>query len=341
MDKETLSLLSQLAPDLMERMMLRAMVLERISALQPVGRRALAQRLRLPEREIRSVCDALKEDGLISVAASGMATTEKALAVLPGARDMTSSRSALGQLEQHLSRGLNVGRVIVVPGNADMNPEVLAEVGRTAAEGLSRLLADGMILTVSGGTTVAAVAAAMTPGAQQVNIRVLPARGGVGMAVETQAGTLAAKFANALGGTYSLVHLPDSVPPETLRELMKLPEISEPLRALHQTDVLLYGIGRADVTARSSHLPEQEATAILRMGAVGEAVGCYFDQHGRQIYQASGVGLTGEQISQVRCTAAVAAGGSKAGAVLAVLRHHRHALLVVDEGAARALDRML
>lgn len=340
MNKETLSLLQQLAPDLMEKMMLRAMVLERVSALQPVGRRALAQRLHMPEREIRSVCDALKEDGLISVAASGMAITEKAISILPGARDMVSRRSALSQLEQHLTRALKVSRLCIVPGNADDSPEVLGEVGRTAAERLLRLLTPDMILTVSGGTTVAAVARAM-PSGMQIPVRVLPARGGVGMAVETQAGTLAAEFAGALGGTYSLVHLPDSVPPEALRELMKLPEIGEPLKALHQTDVLLYGVGRADVMARSRSLPEAEVNSILRMGAVGEAVGCYFDAAGRLLFQASGVGLTGEQVSRVRCIVAVAAGASKARAVLSVLKHHHHELLVIDEGAARAIEKLL
>ncbi len=340
MNKETLSLLQQLAPDLMEKIMLRALVLERISALQPVGRRALAQRLHMPEREIRSVCDALKEDGLISVAASGMAITDKAVSILPGARDMVVRKSALGQLEQHLTRALNVSRLCIVPGDADVNAESLTEVGRAAAERLLRLLADGMILTVSGGTTVAAVARAMHSGTP-LDIRVLPARGGMGMAVETQAGTLAAEFAHALGGTYSLVHLPDSVPPETLRELMKLPEIGEPLRALHQTDVLLYGIGRADVMARNRLLPEAEISSILRMGAVGEAVGCYFDASGRPLFQASGVGLTYEQVGKVRCVVAVAAGASKARAILAVLRHHHHELLVIDEGAARAIEKLL
>jgi central glycolytic genes regulator len=340
MNKDLLSLLQQLAPDLMEKLMLRAQVLERISALQPVGRRALAQRLHMPEREIRSVCDALKEDGLISVAASGMAVTDKALAILPGARDMVVRKSALGQLEQHLARALNVRRLCIVPGDADLSPESLTEVGRAAAERLVRLLSDGMILTVSGGTTVAAVARAMhSP--SPMNIRVLPARGGMGMAVETQAGTLAAEFAHALGGTYSLVHLPDSVPPETLRELMKLPEIGEPLRALQQTDVLLYGVGRADVMARNRLRPESEIASILRMGAVGEAVGCYFDASGRPLFQASGVGLTCEQVSRVRCIVAVAAGASKARAILSVLKHHHHELLVIDEGAARAIEKLL
>ena len=340
MNQETLTLLQQLAPDLMEKLMLRAMVLERISALQPVGRRALAQRLHMPEREIRSVCDALKEDELISVASSGMAVTDKAVAILPGARDMVSRRSALSQLEQHLTRSLNVSRLCIVPGDADVNPDSLNEVGKAAAERLLRLLTADMILTVSGGTTVASVARAMHA-ASPLSIRVLPARGGMGMAVETQAGTLAAEFAHALGGTYSLVHLPDSVPPDALRELMKLPEIGEPLRALQQTDVLLYGIGRADVMARNRLLPESEINSILSMGAVGEAVGCYFDASGKPLFQASGVGLSSEQVSRVRCIVAVAAGASKARAILSVLRHHHHELLVIDEGAALAIEQLL
>lgn len=337
MHEDTLAFLEQLAPDLMNRLMLRAMVLERISALQPVGRRALSQRLHMPEREIRSICDSLKDDGLISVAASGMMTTEKAEAVLPGVLSMVSRHTGLGHLEQQLSRLLNADRVCIVPGDADTDDHVLCTVGRCAASRLMQMLTDGMILTVSGGSTVASVAQAIHT-ASRMNIRVLPARGGMGMSMETQAGTLAAEFANALGGTYSLMHLPDAVPPEALRELMKLPEIGEPIRALQKTDVLLYGIGRADNAHR---LLPSEADALLRMGAVGEALGCYFDRFGHLLHQSSGVGLTGDQLKTIHLVAAVAAGSSKADAILSVMRHHRHALLVIDEGAAREIIRRM
>ena len=56
---------------------------------------------------------------------------------------------------------------------------------------------------------------------------------------------------------------------------MKLPEIGEPLLALQRTDVLLYGIGRAEAMARDCSLPGAEIDAILHKGAVGEAVGCW------------------------------------------------------------------
>ena len=47
------------APDLAQEIELRALVLERIGALQPVGRRQLAARLNLPEREVRTVATLL------------------------------------------------------------------------------------------------------------------------------------------------------------------------------------------------------------------------------------------------------------------------------------------
>ncbi len=358
---EILSMLEQLAPDLMKKITLRAMVLERISVLQPVGRRALAQRLHMPEREIRSVCDALKEDGLISVGTSGMIPTERAEGLLPGARIMTGRRSALGQLEQHLSRVLNVSRVCVVPGDADeivsaqskkmssnasSKPasDPFAEIGRAAAEQLLRFLAPEAVLTVSGGKLMAAVAAAMPSAASsnaKVNIRVLPAHGLIGTDVETQADTLAARFAQALGGSYSLLHLPDAAPPEALRELIRLPQVSEVLHLLQQTDVLLYQVNRAEDAVRERSLPAEEAKRLLHAGVSAEAIGCYFDPAGRMLLSSCGVGLNADQLSKIQCIAVVAAGASRARALLSVVRHHRHELVVLDEGAARALEKLI
>ena len=54
-------LMQTLAPDLAAEMAQRALVLERVDALAPVGRRQLAARLSLTEREIRSASTLLKD----------------------------------------------------------------------------------------------------------------------------------------------------------------------------------------------------------------------------------------------------------------------------------------
>ena len=68
-------LMQTLAPDLAQEMALRALVLERIAAMAPVGRRQLAAKLALPEREVRGDAALLKEEGLIDLNASGMMLT--------------------------------------------------------------------------------------------------------------------------------------------------------------------------------------------------------------------------------------------------------------------------
>ena len=79
---ELLSGMIRLTPDLMDEVRKRASVLERIAALQPVGRRALSQRLRIPEREIRGLTDRLRDAGFLKVDASGMMLSDKGMDVL-------------------------------------------------------------------------------------------------------------------------------------------------------------------------------------------------------------------------------------------------------------------
>jgi central glycolytic genes regulator len=132
MDETMLGLINALAPDLMEELSQRAMVLERISILQPVGRRALAQRMSIPERESRRITDLLREDGLIEVSPAGMKLSEKAYELLDSVRELVRSRSGLNSLETQLQRLLRIERVRVVPGDADSDADVLGEVGRAA-----------------------------------------------------------------------------------------------------------------------------------------------------------------------------------------------------------------
>ena len=72
MDTSILNTLSLIAPDLMEEMELRTLILERVAALEPIGRRALAARLHLAEREVRAAAEALKRAGCLTQSASGM-----------------------------------------------------------------------------------------------------------------------------------------------------------------------------------------------------------------------------------------------------------------------------
>ena len=182
----------------------RALVLERIGALQPVGRRQLAARLNLPEREVRTVATLLKEHGLVSLDAAGMSLTQEASDILPMARLFSRELRGLTKLETALSARWNGTKVCVVPGDADQDEHVLHEVGRSAAARLRSFLQSGSTLAVTGGTTIGQVAATL-PGGTPMNVMVVPARGGIGRSLETQANTIACEIARRLGVNKSTV----------------------------------------------------------------------------------------------------------------------------------------
>ena len=336
MQNDYFALMQKLAPDLAQEIERRALVLERIGALQPVGRRQLAARLNLPEREVRTVAALLKEHGLVSLDAAGMSLTEAAAEILPMARLFSRDLRGLTKLEMQLSQHLQVEKICVVPGDADCDEHVLSEVGRNAAIRLRSFLQSGSTLAVTGGSTMREVAYAV-PHGTPMNVMVVPARGGIGRALETQANTVASEIAKKLGGHHRLMHLPDHLDEQALHEMRKLKEIDETLTLLERADVVLHGIGRADDMAHKRQLPSSIESDVLRKGAVAEAYGCYFNREGALVYAASTVARELGALKPRCALIAVAAGSRKAEAIEAVMKNRAHAMLVTDEGAAKAI----
>ena len=329
----------QLAPDIMDEAARRALVLERIADMAPVGRRQLAVRLMLPEREVRAAAAALREQGLIALDASGMTVTPKGEEILPEVRALSRSVRGLTELEARLSAAYGVERVCVASGNADSDRHVLQDVGRLAASRVRAMLRSGDTLAVTGGSTMAATARAMQSAAP-LNVMVVPARGGMGRSVETQANTLAAEIAQRLGGHHRLLHLPDHMDEAARQEMLKLPEVRETIDRLQRADVILHGVGLADDTARERELPASLARRLRDEGAVAESLGYYYDADGRALLASSRVGIDLEGLRPSCRMVAVSAGARKAQAIAAVMRSRPYALLVTDEGAAQEMLRM-
>lgn len=335
MDTSVLNTLSMMAPDLMEKMELRALVLERVGALGPIGRRALALRLHLAEREVRGSADALKEAGLLVQNASGMELTQQGESLVDAARVVSRGRRSLSAMETSLSRKLKVERVCVVHGDADRDDGVLGEIGRAAAHEVRFLLQNAHVLAVSGGKTVAQAALALCPAAP-MEITVVPANGGVDGGVSTQANTLAEEFGTRLGGRHRLLHLPDGLSAAAAEELAALPMVREALELLAHADVLVYGVATAQEQMKKRGMGLLQRELLMQRGAAGEALGFYFDAYG-QVVGGGNPGLSVQRLGQENCTALLAGGTSKANAILGVCRHHPHKLLVTDEGAAQEI----
>ena len=340
MDTSVLNTLAQIAPDLVEQLELRTLILERVAALEPIGRRALASRLNLSEREVRSAADALREAGCITQSASGMELTSFGRTLVEAAGAVSRGRRRLATLETTLAGRLGVERVCVVHGDADRDAGVIGEAARAAARQIRFILQNARVLAVTGGRSIAQTAQAISVAAP-IDITVVPAQGGMSGGVQTQANTQAELFAQRLGGHHRALYLPDGLRGAAADELFRVPQVREALELMRHADVILYGIGRAGELAQRRGLCREELENLTREGAVGEALGFYFDAQGRVVGGGQSLAIRAEDIGRKSAAAAVAVGSGKAEAILAVCAHHPHRLLVTDEGAARRMMELL
>ncbi len=340
MSDASIALLQKLAPDLAEEMARRALMLERIGALQPVGRRQLAAALHLTERETRNTAAILRELGYVAFGASGMTLTPAAAELLESADAFSRAVSGIAEMETALSRLLPVRQVVIARGDADQDERALQELGRLCGLRLRAMLTHGGTLAVTGGRTLAAVVRNMQV-TSPLNVMVVPARGGMGRSAEMQANTMASGLAEKLGGHYRLIHVPDSVDAATMQEMMKLPEVSEVMDLMRRADFILHGVSDGGDAFRDPRISRREQAMLREKRACGECFGSYFDFDGSCLLRLSSVGEELGKLNPACRRIAAAGGASKAEAIIAVLRHDAHQLLVTDEGAARRMLALL
>ena len=213
---------------------------------------------------------------------------------------------------------------------------------RSAARILTNILDDGNkhIVAVSGGTTLAALAANVR--GNKPNAVIVPARGGLGDNVELQANTIATVLAQRLGASYRQLYVPDSVSEEILNSILAEDiGVKGVVDIIKRADVLVHGVGQADVMARHRRLPPAFIKELLEKGAVGEAFGQYCSLDGKQIYMTNNAGLMLQDLPKIGTVIGVAGGSSKAAAILSVVRASRQDILITDEAAAHSMVSMI
>lgn len=334
--KDLLQFQQKIIPEMIELLDKRYHILKSIYYNQPIGRRALSQELDLGERIVRTEVMFLKEQGLVDINSIGMVVTREGENIIDELEEIIHEINGLSSIEHKLQGILGVSRVIVVPGDNEEDKTVLKEMGRIAALYVKNIVKDDSIIAITGGTSVEKVVDNF-PKLNKNGILVVPARGGIGRDVETQASTLAAKLAQRIGASHKLLHVPDNLSSEALETMLHEPEIRETLECLAKADVLIFGIGRADEMSRRRGLEESRIEDIFEMGAVAEAFGYYFNKEGETVFKTPSMALNFDDVKSIGNIIAVAGGKNKAEAIVATKTHNPNMVLVTDEGAAKEI----
>lgn len=331
----------RIVPELIELLEKRYTILRTIYFNEPIGRRALALQLNTGERIIRSEVNFLKNQGLVGIDSTGMNVTKEGEVIIDTLKSFIHELKGLSSIEDQIKSKLGFEKVIIIPGNIDEEPSILKEMGRVGAQYLRSLIHNDQIIAVTGGSSVAELVNNMSKISGLSNVLVVPARGGMGRVVETQANTVTANLANKLNASYRLLHVPDVMRSETLETMLDEPGIREIIDCIEKTNLLIFGIGRADEMARRRGLKESDMERLNKEGAVAEAFGYYFDRYGKIVERTSTIGVRFEDVKKIDSIVAIAGGKCKAGAIIATKTYNKNSTLITDEGAAREIIKLL
>lgn len=325
----------KLVPDVLDVMSSRYRILQSLSILQPIGRRALSSNLKMTERVLRSEVTFLSQQGLLHMATNGMKLTPDGEKIVRALDQVMKNVTGIRDLESRLEKTLGLSHVIVVPGDSDQSPWVKEEMGLVCVSEMERHLLPQSIIAVTGGTTVAAIADAMHPMKKRLaDLLFVSARGGLGEQVENQANTICAKMAEKAEGRYRLLHVPDQLSEESYLTLIEEPSVKEAMMLLNDATLIIHGIGDAQTMAKRRHSSEEMLNKIDNQEAVAEAFGYYFDREGHVVHKARTIGMQLENLYENCQVIAVAGGQSKGRAIKAYFKRGPESILVTDEGAA-------
>lgn len=326
-----------LLPDLTEILKKRHTILKSIMVSGTVGRRSLASSLGMTERVLRAEVDFLKAQGLVHVTPAGMQITEAGILLLEEIEPFIKDLFGLTDMEEKIRQAYGLQQVVIVPGDSDHSPHTKRELGLAGAQVLRKVVKEGDVIGVTGGSTLAEVANLLTFPSSDTNCMFVPARGGLGENVELQANTIASIMAKRTGGQYRLLHVPDHLGDEAYQSLMSDPNIQEVVEVIRRSRIVIHGIGNAMTMARRRKADERTIELLKQEGAHAEAFGYYFDREGNVVHKMPTVGLKLEDIMETEVVIGVAGGSSKAEAIESILKFGHEDILVTDEAAAQII----
>ncbi|MGL4850187.1 MAG: sugar-binding transcriptional regulator [Clostridium sp.] len=335
--QDIIRLQKKVVPELMEVLEKRYNILRTIEVDGPIGRRVLSSELELSERIVRTEISFLKTQGLIEINTPGMTVTESGREVVEKLEGFIHELKGLNDLEVKVKEKLNVKKVIIVPGDVDNNFNILKDIGKAASKYLKSVIKEDSIIALTGGSSVREVIESFPKINKYSKVLVVPARGGMGKKVETQANTLAGDLAKKLNAHYKLLHIPENISPEILDTLKEEKEIKEIVQSIHNADILIYGIGDAMKMAQKRGISEEKISKLNDLEAVGEAFGCYFNKDSKVVSETTAIGININNAREVATHIAVAGGKSKVESIIATQLNNTHAVLVTDEAVGHEI----
>ena len=291
-----------------------------------IGRQSksqIAEELGVSRFKVARLIDSAIDDGIIQF-------------VIAEPKDLNTE---LGEAVRHRYR---LQAALVLDGSdAAASVDSIEPIGALAAQLLEETLADGQVLGVAWGRTLAAMAAALT---QLPRVDVVQVAGSpIGLDYTQSPVELVHRLASLSGGTAYPVFGPMwAEDPLLVERFRREPAIANTLRQCERLDVLVVGIGSwsPSESCLCSGFPPAWREQALADGVRADLCTALLDSHGSEVpsvLDASRIGISIAQMRKVPNIVGIGGGREKAGAIAAVLKGGWINTLITDTAVARRL----
>jgi DNA-binding transcriptional regulator LsrR (DeoR family) len=246
------------------------------------------------------------------------------------------------ELEDRLVEIFGLREARVLAGAQLHYDSLLRRVGRLGARALQSRIHSGMDVTIGWGAALHAVVSAM-PEIRLDDVMVIQAMGSVGDGDPNVDGAdLARTLASKIDGDFRTLHAPLIVDRgETAAALLADTTNSVTLRRAADAAVAISGIGSIDSQLsgllRAGYFTNDHLRDLRSRGVVGDVMGYLIDENGKIMHIPENdriVALQPNASRKAETVIGVAAGNSKAAAVLGAVRGGYFDVLVTDEATA-------
>lgn len=247
------------------------------------------------------------------------------------------------ELESKLEASFGLTTAQVVNVDPD-HPDLLRQLGSSAAGYLARTVHPDMTIGLAWGTTLNAMVHALSPMPTN-NVRVVQTLGGIGPPdAEAYAADLVRRMAQVLGASGVLLPAPGVVSTPAVRDALREdPHVEAALNHLNSLDTIFVGIGSLTSNAvlnDTKSLPPGTHAELVAAGAVGDIALRFFDANGVPVKTSLDervLGITVDQLRRTPRVVAIAGGLEKVEAIRAALKAELVDVLVTDTVTAEAL----
>lgn len=313
---------------------------------------AQADELRLVARVARMYyIDALKQSDIAGRLHISQASVSR---LIQRARDehvvrisVTAPRGTFPDLEEQLCRRYGIGEAVVADCAENREGQILARIGEAAAHYVETTLQQGEVIGISSWSeSLLRMVDNIRPLKRVAADSVVQILGGMGNpAVQAHATTLTARLARLTHATARLLPTQGVAGSAAAREaLLADPFVQQTLEQFARITVALVGVGAVEpskLLADSGNVfTASELAELAGLGAAGDICLHFFDVDGRAVessFDARVIGITLQQLRQVRRVVAVAGGGRKLRALRGALRSGLIDVLITDSFTAHAL----